>query len=120
MIDAAIERHDPAVEQFAGRKNLPAEVVDDQNAVVGFHLARRDETPGSFVQLQFQHLRRQLAAHRNARPFADGPPRVPKTVIGKLIRDLPNPFEPLEVLAHLGYRLDCLTSEEAVLLAPPR
>lgn len=52
--------------------------------------------------------------------FADGPPRIPQSVIGKVIRELPNPFEPLEFLTHLGYRLDCLTSEEAVLLAPPR
>lgn len=51
---------------------------------------------------------------------ASGPPWVPKQAAGKRFRELPNPFEPLQTLAQLGYRLDAFTYEEVVLLAPPR
>jgi hypothetical protein len=37
-VDAALERHDPAVEQLARRAGLAAEVVDDQHAAVGHGL----------------------------------------------------------------------------------
>ena len=40
-VDAAFERHDPAVQQIARRAPLPAEVVDDQHAAVGDRLDRR-------------------------------------------------------------------------------
>src|SRR5208337_4116402 len=51
VIHAAVERHYPAVEKFARRHHLAAEVVDDQDAVVGLHLKRRDETAGGFIEL---------------------------------------------------------------------
>ena len=41
-IDAAVEGHDPAVEQLVGAQALAAEVVDDEHAVVGLHLHRAD------------------------------------------------------------------------------
>ena len=40
-VDAALERHDPAVQQVARRAPLTAEIVDDQNAAVGNCLDRR-------------------------------------------------------------------------------
>lgn len=52
--------------------------------------------------------------------FAEGPPRVPQAIVGKRMRDLPNPFAPLTSLRRLGYRLDMLNDDELVILAPPR
>ena len=46
VVDAALERHDPPVQQVARRDALPAEVVDDEHAAVGLHLHRR------FVELR--------------------------------------------------------------------
>ena len=40
-VDAALERHDPAVQQLARRAGLAAEVVDDEHAAVGDRLHRR-------------------------------------------------------------------------------
>ena len=39
-INPPVERHGPAVEQVFRGKHLAAEIVDDQNAVIGLHLAR--------------------------------------------------------------------------------
>jgi hypothetical protein len=40
-IDAVFERDDPAVEQVARAHLLPPEVVDQEDAAIGFHLKRR-------------------------------------------------------------------------------
>ena len=47
VVDAALERHDPAVQQLARRASLAAEVVDDQHAAVGQHLQRRAVEAGT-------------------------------------------------------------------------
>jgi hypothetical protein len=36
VVDAPVQRDDPAVQQIARRDHLASEVVDNQNAVVGF------------------------------------------------------------------------------------
>ena len=81
VIHAAVERDDPAVQQIARREHLAAEVVDDQDAVVGLHLAGRDEDAGGFVEAQFQHGGRQFAAHGDAGALADDPARVEQIVV---------------------------------------
>src|SRR5208282_1530507 len=51
-LDSTIERHDPAVQQLVGTNALAAKVVDDQHAVVGFHLHRADVELVDRVKLQ--------------------------------------------------------------------
>ena len=41
VVDAALERHDPAVQQILRADALPAEVVDQEHAAVGLELNRR-------------------------------------------------------------------------------
>ena len=38
VIDAFIQRSHPAIEQFLGPHPLPAEIIDDQDTVIRFHL----------------------------------------------------------------------------------
>lgn len=47
-----------------------------------------------------------------------GGPFIPRTVAGRPFRGLSNPFEPIEELTSRGYRLDGITQEHVVLLAP--
>src|SRR6185436_14306455 len=55
VIDAPVQRNDPAVQQVARRHELAPAVVDQQNAVVGFHLERRRVDARRLVQAQLQH-----------------------------------------------------------------
>ena len=80
VIDAAVQRNNPAIEQLLRRKHLAPEIVDHQDAVVGLHLARRDEHVGGLIEAQFQHCGRKLAAHGDAGAMADHPPRIEKLV----------------------------------------
>ncbi len=73
VVHAAVQRHDPAVQQIARRHELPSEVVDDEYPVVGLHLHRRGIDAGGFVEAQFQHAGDELAADHNARTFAQDP-----------------------------------------------
>lgn len=54
------------------------------------------------------------------RALAGGPPTVPSAVAGKRFGELLDPFEPLDSVRQLGYRLDAFTGEDIVLLVPPR
>ena len=67
-VDAALERHDPAVQQVARRNALAAEVVDDEHAAVGLQLDRRFVELRDRVERQVEHLERQLAADDDHRP----------------------------------------------------
>ncbi|MCY1284667.1 hypothetical protein D9M70_335810 [compost metagenome] len=40
-VDVAVQRHDPAVQQVGHADQLPAQVIDDVDAVVGLHVRRR-------------------------------------------------------------------------------
>ena len=68
-VDAALERHDPAVQEVARRDALAAEVVDDEDAAVGLHLDRRFVEPRDRVEREVEHLQRQLAADHDDRPL---------------------------------------------------
>ena len=74
-VHTAFERHNPPVQQVAGRHTLPAKVVDDQHAAVGQRLYGRLVEPGAGVEAQLQRLERQLAAHHHhGAPAADPAP----------------------------------------------
>src|SRR5579863_6117137 len=75
-VDAAIERHDPAVEQIPRRNHLASEVVDQQDSVVGLHLQRGAVGAAGLVLLQIEHAGDEFSANGYERPPADGPARV--------------------------------------------
>jgi hypothetical protein len=61
VVHAALERHDPPVQQLARRALLPAEVVDDQHAAIGQRLDRgRIEAVVARIG-EFQGIERELA-----------------------------------------------------------
>src|SRR6185437_9624706 len=75
-IDMALERDDPAVHQFFGAYALASEVVDDQHAVVRFHLERPLVKLGHRVVLQVEHLARKFTANHHGGAFAAHPARI--------------------------------------------
>ncbi len=76
VVDAPIERHDPAVEQFLGRHQLAAEVVDDEHAVVGLHLDRSEVHAIRRFVGEVEHRALQLTAGDDRRAAAQHPARV--------------------------------------------
>src|SRR5437763_9121683 len=82
IIDAPVERNDPAVEQIARRNELAAEVIDEEDAVVRLHLQWGGVDARGFVQAQFQHRGNQLAPHHDVRALAEDPARVDFGVVG--------------------------------------
>ncbi len=79
-IVAVFERQNPAIEQFLGADNLPAEVVDEEHAAVGLEVDRGLIELGLGVVAEVEHFERQFAAghdHRadDATPSADRPRR---------------------------------------------
>ena len=75
-IDAAIQRSHPAIEQFVGAEFLAAEIVDDQDAVIGFHLQRGGVGVGGFVVLEIEHVGGEFTASENAGAAAEHPAAV--------------------------------------------
>ena len=73
VVDPALERHDPAVQQVARRALLPAEVVDDQHAAVGDGLHGRAIEAGRRAVAQLERVERQLAADHDHRTPAAHP-----------------------------------------------
>src|SRR4051794_33323809 len=73
IVDAALERHDPAVQQVARRDALPPEVVDHQHAAVGERLQRRPIESRDRQVAELERVQRELAAHRDQRPPAAHP-----------------------------------------------
>ena len=83
VVDAALERHDPAVEKLTRLDLLPAEVVDDQHAAVRRGLHRRVVEPGCRVVAQLERIERQLAADRHERTPAAHPSPIRRRVVGE-------------------------------------
>src|SRR5260370_6206730 len=73
VVHAPVQWNDPAVQEVSRRHQLAAEVVDDENAIVGLHLQRRGINTGGLVQAQLQHAGDQFAAYYNARSTAQHP-----------------------------------------------
>ena len=59
---AAIEGNDPAVQKLAGCDALAAEVVNQQDPVVGLHLQGRGTHAGNLVHAGIQHVGAHFAA----------------------------------------------------------
>ena len=72
-IDAAFERHDPAVEQSLGRDDLPPEIVDDEDAAQRLDMQRRFVEFRLRVEAQIEHFQRELAARHDEGPPAGNP-----------------------------------------------
>src|SRR4029078_13369946 len=75
-IDAALQRHDPAIEQRFGTDERTAEIVDDEGAVQRLHMQGRFIVFGDRIEFQIQHLESQLAAGNHHRTPASDPPRI--------------------------------------------
>ena len=75
-INTAVQRYNPAIEQLVGPHALPSKVIDDEDAIVGFHLQRSGVELRDRIELQFQHLNRQLATNEYRWPIAEHPARI--------------------------------------------
>src|SRR2546430_1847068 len=73
VVDALLERNDPAVEEVFRRDALPAEVVDHEDAAVRLHLERRLVELRGLVVDEVERLERQLAARHHDRPLRHDP-----------------------------------------------
>ena len=62
VVVATVHRHDPAVHQLARRDHLAAQVVDQEEAVVGLEVRRSLVVAGARVVHQVEHVERELAA----------------------------------------------------------
>ncbi len=76
IVDAALQRHDPAIEQVGGRDELAAEVVDDEAAAERLHVQRRFVEMAVGVVAQVEHFEREFAAGEDEGPLAGHPARV--------------------------------------------
>ena len=73
IVDAAFQRHDPAVEQVGGADELAAEVVDDEAAAQRLHVQRRLVEVAVRVVAQVEHVEREFAAGDDERTPAGNP-----------------------------------------------
>ncbi len=72
-IHLTIQRNNPAVEQRLRFDQLPAEIVCNEKAVIGFHLKGSFIIFGKRVEIQIEHLEGQLAPGHDHRPFDADP-----------------------------------------------
>ena len=77
VVDAALERHDPAVQQVLRTHPLAAEVVDQEDAAVGLQLQRRLVELRQRVERQVEHVERELAADHHDRTADAHPAPIP-------------------------------------------
>src|SRR5207244_11913336 len=64
---SAFQRHDPAVEKLLGAAQLSAEVINQEDAAIRFHMQRRLIKVGLGVEAQVEHFQIQLAAGNDHR-----------------------------------------------------
>ena len=76
VIDAVLQRDNPAVQQVARAHLLAAKVVDQQDAAVGLDLKRRFIIFERIVKHQIQTSQGQLAARHNEWAFDTHPARI--------------------------------------------
>src|SRR5690348_4489429 len=79
IVDAAVEWHDPAIENLLGLGELAPEVVDQERAVERLHVQRRFIELGDRIELEVEHLERELAAGDHHRAIARHPAPVDRT-----------------------------------------
>ena len=83
IVHAPLHRHNPAVQHFGRSGQLPAEIVNQVDSVVGLQLEGRFVDLRRFVIAQVEHVQRQLAAADDERP----PALRPSPVKRGLLRD---------------------------------
>ena len=69
IVDAIFQRHDPAIEQFLGTAQLPAEVVDEEDAAVRLDVHRHLIIVRLGRVIQVEHGQVQFAAGDDDRPL---------------------------------------------------
>src|SRR5262249_38414272 len=69
VVDAAVKRHNPAIQQLTRRHDLAAKVIDEEDAVVRLHLHGGREHAARLVIVQLEHAGNQLAAHHDEGPL---------------------------------------------------
>src|SRR5690349_21711304 len=62
VVEAALERHDPAVQQVLRTHPLTTEVVHQEDAAIGLELQRRFVEARQRIESQIEHVERELAA----------------------------------------------------------
>src|SRR3989304_2070527 len=72
-IHAAVEGDNPAVEKFFRADALAAEIINDEDAIIGLHLQGSGVIPGERIELEIQHLDGELAAHTDTGPATEHP-----------------------------------------------
>ena len=82
VVHAALERHNPAIEQLLGPHALAPEVVHEKYAAVRLELEWRFVELVNGVEREVEHVERQLTAHHHDRP-ADADP----TAVARRTRD---------------------------------
>src|SRR5439155_5414945 len=100
VVDALLQRHDPAVEEVLRRDPLAAEVVDHEDPAVRLHLERGFVELRRFVVDEVERLEGELAAGHDDRPLADDPAvveaqpvrddRIERRTVVDLVVDLDN------------------------------
>src|SRR2546426_5439335 len=82
VVDALLERHDPAVQEVLRRHALAAEVVDHEDAAVRLHLERSLVELRGLVVDEVERLERELAAGHDDWPLRDDPAVVEAETLG--------------------------------------
>src|SRR6185369_10249107 len=91
VINAALQRDDPAIEQIFRPHALPSEIVNQQHAAVRFHLQRCFVVLGNRIEVQVEHRQREFTADDDNRPTDSNP-----STIARCLGDQPR-REPLFV-----------------------
>src|SRR3954451_18159230 len=76
VLDAAFERHDPAIEERFGTHHLAAEIVDEEYSTERFDMQRRLVKSGARIEFQVEHLEVELTTRHDKRSQARYPAAV--------------------------------------------
>src|SRR5262249_39981659 len=110
------ERHDPAVEQLLRAAQLPAEVVDQEDAAVGLDVQRSLVKVRLGVEFQVEHGQVQFTARNDNRPADAYPARIDRSGIEQAPDGRFLVFQPVVggLVGKLMYRL-VVDGDDAVL-----
>src|SRR5262249_11187154 len=76
IVVAVFQRHDPAIEQVTGADQLSAEIVNEEDAAVGFQMQRRLIEVGIDAVAQIEHAEIQFTTGDDDRPADTHPARI--------------------------------------------
>lgn len=86
VVDAFFERQNPPVEKIPGADDLPAEVIDEEHAAVGFDVERPGVEVAGAVVSQVEHVEREFAAGDDDRPLDASPTEISVGLSSTLVR----------------------------------